>query len=244
MNDDEMDEMLIHGVRDYNQPGPTPRDEMWKRIAEARRATSGGQPRLRVWVWPSVGIAAALILSVGIVIGRRMDHTSPATPAVQPSVAVTPVVVKPESLLNEIHRETKKTAQRAQELASADTRQDNGERSLAYRLVVLRHLAGSEAMITSFRNGARRGEIDAQMAQWSRELLSTTRLLEASQGTSDVMMTRLLGDLDLVISQIVQYTSKGTVNTDELDLIEKSINRRGVMTELRSTIPADIRRGT
>jgi hypothetical protein len=110
--------------------------------------------------------------------------------------------------------------------------------SLAYRLVVLQHLAGSEAMITSFRSSARKGQTDAELARWSRELLSTTRLLESSQASNDPVMKRLLDDLDLVISQIVQYTSKGTTNPEELDLIEQSINKRGVMSKLRSTIPS------
>jgi hypothetical protein len=109
--------------------------------------------------------------------------------------------------------------------------------SLAYRLVVLQHLAGSEAMITSFRSSARSGELDAELKNWSRELLGTTRLLEASQASGDPVMKRLLEDLDLVISQIVQYTAKGTTDTEELDLIEQSINKRGVMSKLRSTNP-------
>jgi hypothetical protein len=110
--------------------------------------------------------------------------------------------------------------------------------NLAYRLVVLQHLAGSEAMITSFRSHARTGQLDAELATWSRELLGTTRLLESSQAAGDPVMKRLLDDLDLVISQIVQYTNKGTSNSEELDLIEQSINKRGVMAKLRSTNPS------
>jgi hypothetical protein len=92
-------------------------------------------------------------------------------------------------------------------------------------------------MITAFRSGARSGEVDAQLASWSKELLSTTRLLESSVAVNDPVMKRLLGDLDLVISQIVQYTTHGVTNTEELDLIEQTINKRGVMTKLRSTNP-------
>jgi len=52
------------------------------------------------------------------------------------------------------------------------------------------------------------------------------------------LLKRLLEDLDLVISQIVQYTTRGVTDPDELDLIEQSINKRGVITKLRSTMPA------
>src|SRR5262245_30050865 len=103
---------------------------------------------------------------------------------------------------------------------------------------MLRHIAGSEAMITAFRSSARTGEMDAQLADWSRDLLSTTRLLEASPVANDPTMRRLLEDLDLVIAQIARYVARGTVNTEELDLIEESINKRGVVTKLRSSLPA------
>jgi hypothetical protein len=109
--------------------------------------------------------------------------------------------------------------------------------NLAYRLVVLQHLAGSEAMITAFRSSARSGQVDPQITRWSRDLLSTTRMLEASDAADDPVMKRLLGDLDLIITQIVQYSAQDSANTEELDLIEHSINQRGVITKLRGTLP-------
>ena len=36
MNDDQMDELLIQGVRDYNAPSAVPRDEMWTQIQRTR----------------------------------------------------------------------------------------------------------------------------------------------------------------------------------------------------------------
>ena len=51
-------------------------------------------------------------------------------------------------------------------------------------------------------------------------------------------MKRLLEDLELVIVQIAQYTNHGTKDPEELDLIEQSINKRGVIAKLRSTLPA------
>jgi hypothetical protein len=275
MKDEKMDEMLIEGARDYNEPGVVPRDQMWERIQAARNARAGSlgssparnRPH-RLWVWASVGLAAASILAVGVVIGRRLERpTGPAVIATQP-VSRAPqsdsaprpaervtdtaarVAANPDSLIDRLHEQTRRTDRRVQELAAADapadtprsTGSERGARqessNLAYRLVVLQHLAGSEAMITAFRTTAHRGEIDAQIATWSRELLSTTRMLEASPANDDPMMKRLLEDLELVITQIVQYATRGTNSTDELDLIEQSINKRGVMTKLRSTLPA------
>jgi hypothetical protein len=42
----------------------------------------------------------------------------------------------------------------------------------------------------------------------------------------------------LVIAQIVQYTTHGTNNSEDLDLIEQSITARGVIGKLRGTVSA------
>jgi hypothetical protein len=209
MNDDQLDEVLTEAARDYNAPGDVPRDAMWARVAEARWQRKVAPPaRSRVWLWTSAGIAAALLIATGISIGRRLERSLPLAGST---------------------------------VASRDTisRLDSAgpDKTLAYQLVVLQHLAGTEAMITSFRASARSGEADAQVGKWARELLGTTRLLEASPAAVDPVMKRLLEDLELVIVQIVQYTSRGTNDPEELDLIEQSIKRRGVLTKLRSTLP-------
>jgi len=258
MNDDQMDELLIQGARDYNAPNAVPREEMWARIAESRRAPAVATPpvhtrSITTWTWVRVAVAAAVVLAVGIGIGRRLERRPPAGAATTPIVAVQPVVVSPardsagagaatktDTIVPKLREETRNTDRRVRELAAgtpAAPRRDATDPSLAYQLVVLRHIAGSEAMITAFRASARRGEVDAQIASWARELLGTTRLLEASPVTQDPTMKRLLEDLDLVIVQIAQYVTRGTVNTEELDLIEESITKRGVITKLRSTLP-------
>ncbi len=275
MNDDQMDHMLIEGARDYNAPGDLPREEIWARIQAARHGRGGASatqlhPARRLWVWSSVGVAAAAILAVGVVIGRRMERpaapvqvatkpaskrppldSSPVRPDARVAATNTDSAAKTDSLIRQLHEQTLSTGRRVQEIAATTSRSTDVARSaaeqgtagqqssaLAYHLVVLQHLAGSEAMITAFRSTARRGEVDAQVAAWSRELLSTTRMLEASPASDDPMMKRLLEDLDLVITQIVQYVTRGTNSADELDLIEQSINKRGVITKLRSTLPA------
>jgi len=261
---DRIDELLNEGARDYNQPGAVPRDEMWARIASSRRARSAQtaqplravRPSRPLWVWSSVGIAAALILAVGIGIGRRVER---AVPASQQPLASTATPTQPkdsaragqekpvstvasrDSIIDKLHEQTKGTDRRAHELVASEQTSAGpqpGETNLAYHLVVLQHLAGSEAMITAFRTAARRGEMDAQLSTWARELLSTTRMLESSAATQDPTMKRLLEDLDLVIAQIVQYVTHGTNNSEELDLIEQSITTRGVITKLRGTVSA------
>jgi hypothetical protein len=253
MNDDQMDELLIQGARDYNEPNAVPREEMWARIAEARRAATAPKVAPRnTWRWVSIAAAAAIVLALGITIGRRLEREAPAgtqniakapaTPDSHTAVAKndTPTASKNDTVIPQLRDETRKTDRRVRELATtepAPTSRGNADPNLAYRLVMLRHIAGSEAMITAFRASARRGEVDKQIADWARELLSTTRMLEASPVNEDPTMKRLLDDLDLVLMQIAQYTTRGTVNSEELDLIEESINKRGVIAKLRSTLP-------
>ena len=257
-DDDRIDELLAFGARDYNVPGAVPREEMWARIRESRDArVIAGAPkhRGRLWIWPSVGVAAALLLAAGISIGRRSAtiQLPAATPSVQaPTVAAgvkaapTDSTSAPDTIVTQLREETRRTDRQARQLASTAGRgpqhamrgssavtRDN----LAYHLVLLRHLAGSEAMITAFRSSAQRGEVDAQIAGWSRELLNTTRTLESTQVVDDPVMKRLLEDLDLVITEIVQYTAHGSVNAEDLDIIEQSINSRGVIAKLRNTLP-------
>jgi len=239
MNDDQLDEILSEAARDYNAPGDVPRDAMWTRIAEARRhRTAAPAARNRVWLWSGAGIAAALLIATGIGIGRRMERSSPIVPR---TVASRDTVLRRDSAPSRVSGQT--VANRT-ETASATIREPardtaGPDRTLAYQLVILQHLAGTEAMITSFRASARSGETDAHVAKWARDLLGTTRLLEASPAAADPVMKRLLDDLELVIVQIVQYTTRGISDPEELDLIEQSIKKRGVITKLRSTVPAE-----
>jgi hypothetical protein len=94
-------------------------------------------------------------------------------------------------------------------------------------------------MLTSFRAAAKNGDVDAQITKWARDLLTTTRLMQASAAAQqDPTMKRLLDDLELVLVQIAQYTSAGEHHAEELELIEHSIERRGVIGKLHTTIPA------
>ncbi|HEX7018701.1 MAG TPA: hypothetical protein VF159_01715 [Gemmatimonadaceae bacterium] len=247
-----------------NRPDASPGTSAPSHLSSRTREASVGisWPK-RLWVFPAAGIAAAALIAVGITIGRSTRDVKPrnvaATPAVATQTPAAPSVAKPDveaptaveptvvaqnvdttagtkdkdSIIKSLHDETRKTDAEARRVAQSTTRADS--RQLAYRLVVLRHLAGSEALITSFRSSARGGQVDAQTAQWARELLGTTRLLESSPAADDPVMKRLLEDLDLVISQIAQYAARGTYDSNELDLIEQSITQRGVITKLRGT---------
>jgi hypothetical protein len=77
MTDDQLDERIREAARGYNSPPETPREEMWARIAEARRDKARVIP-LRRWRWAGLAAAAAAILAVGVGIGRvSVDPQAP-----------------------------------------------------------------------------------------------------------------------------------------------------------------------
>ncbi len=73
MTEDRFDWLLREAAQDYHRPPDTPREEMWRRIAAARRARHARVIALRPWLrW---GLAAAAVLAVGVGLGRvSMRH--------------------------------------------------------------------------------------------------------------------------------------------------------------------------
>jgi hypothetical protein len=107
--------------------------------------------------------------------------------------------------------------------------------ALPYRLAAVQHLTGAEALLTSYEAEARAGRQDDQMQAWSRDLLSTTRLLMDSPAGRDPKLRPLLEDLELVLAQIQQATSG---RTSDRDMVVEGIQKRGVLPRIRSAIPA------
>ena len=252
----DLDEMIRSAARDYNRPpGAAPRDRMWERIQLQRDASRRAGVRSTRTVaarwWPRA-IAVAALLVFGVLSGRlyerwvstgsrdstatpvaatrRHDSASPQIPPVP-----TPDQTRPNSTQVATGRRAPDDRVGPENPAARLTAND-----VAYRLAVVQHIAGADAMLTSFRTAAKKGEVDAQITAWARDLLASTRLLQASAVNQDPTMKRLLGDLELVLVQIAQYTTKedSSRRAEELDLIEQSIERRGVMSKLRTTIPA------
>jgi hypothetical protein len=252
---DDFDELLRSAARDYNRPGDVPRERMWTEIraARARRATVSAHPvrKYRFWLVP---VAAAAVLVIGIAIGRLSNRETPVAPMPKFATADShhaPIVIEPNSPIqpdtDRASPSAKPSTPNAPRAVPTEPRSapqprshpfNGNDASMAYRLAVVEHLAGTEAMLTSFRAAAKRGEVDAQITSWAKNLLTTTRLLQASAAQEDPTMKRLLDDLELVLVQIAQYTSTGAHHAQELELIEHSIERRGVIGKLQTNIPA------
>ena len=261
---DDFDERLRDAARDYNRPADVPRERMWAaiRAARASRATVPVPQRRtrRVWFVPA---AAAAVLIIGIAIGRVSQNWTvapgtgldvspkPDSRATPGRIAVIDSSITPESIERDsVPRHTQLATRDPQpdSRSTPDARRSThsqpfggGSANMAYRLAVVEHLAGTEAMLTSFRAAAKHGEVDAQITTWARNLLTTTRLLQAS-AAEDPTMKRLLDDLELVLVQIAQYKSANPHRAEELELIEHSIERRGVIGKLHTNTPARFQR--
>lgn len=274
MNDDAQDDRMDAAIRDaaasYNVPPATPRDEMWARIQARRVAPAQRQPtarsaRLTVTrrVWLSAAAAAVLVMGIGIgyalrgaapstnpgqQLAARPTPAAPATPVdTRPSAADTATTIAPPERGRTPQLAAAEPKHRTPSSGARPTAPADAAPDLAFRLAVADHLVRTEALLTSFRTEARTGTVDAQISGWARDLLRTTRLMESSAETQDPTMRRLLGDLDLVLVQIAQYsaTAQGSQRGEELDLIEQSIDRRGVLGKLRAAIqPGMIPAGT
>ena len=212
MMDDRFYDVLNKAAQDYNTPPETPRDVMWARIEATRQELERRRQQVRVldspWTRWGVGIAAALAIGVGI---GRLTTIETGGPEGEP-VAISP---EPAS---------------STEGAPATTQ-------LAFRVAATQHLSRAEMFLTSFRMNSAADAADAEFWTDAGELLSSTRLLLDSPAGEDPVFKELLGELELVLVQIVQLSFERG-NETELELLTNGIERKGLLPRLRTAIPA------
>ncbi len=241
-DDDKFDEFLRDAARDYNQPPPVPRAEIWSRIAQVRAGQRAGdvvrapQPRNR-WLIAAIAMAAMLVL--GIALGRWTYTNSQHEKQIAKAPVQGGVAPQPDSADSATGaRPEERGPERIRTPRAEYVHNDDGANSnaLTYRLAVIQHLGQTEALLTTVRVGARSGHMDVQVGRWARSLLSTTQLLIDSPAADDQQLKKLLGDLELVLTQIARL-QPGRDSTD-IDLIEQAISQQDVLTRIRTTIPA------
>lgn len=106
----------------------------------------------------------------------------------------------------------------------------------AYRLATREHLERSEAFLTLFRASVRTGSQEQLASATARELLATNRLLLDSPAAQDRRARLLLEDLELVLAEIAQLRPDATPGDREL--IREGMERGGVLSRLRTAVPA------
>jgi hypothetical protein len=214
----------------YHAPPETPRDEMWAVIQAARAAAAPGADvvpirRFRPQPW-WVGIAAAL--AIGVVLGRGSIGGGPEE-VTTVADGGTDVPVAAEDA----------TPKRAPDVP-ADARGSSVPRS--YRVAAARHLNRTEDFLTMFRVDARSDQLeDLDLGPWAKRLLTDTRLLLDSPAGDDPELRMLLGDLELVLAQIVQLR---TGDEDEVEIIDEGLESTQLLFRLKAaqaTAPTTVR---
>ena len=194
----------------YHAPRTTPRDEIWKRIEEARRHKRVIQ--LRPWMGWALAAAAVLVLGIGI--GRWTANESTG------SNGTTTIA----------------SGDAAPSGSSRITREIDSLANVAYQIAATQYLSRTETFLTAFRADANRSANTGRLARQARELLTTTQLMLDSPAARDPRLRSLLEDLELVLMQISLLNPLR--DGGDRDLITEGMNQSNVLPKLRSAIPA------
>lgn len=110
----------------------------------------------------------------------------------------------------------------------------------AYRVAVAQHLSRTETLLASFRAEAAGGRVDAEVAEWAGQMLTTTRLLIDSPAASDPRLRTLLQDLELVLAQIAALPTRSTATTTEteVDLARRAMEEKQLLPRMQTLAPA------
>lgn len=285
---DKLDDIISEAAREYNRAPATPRAEMWERIQAGRTRNAAtpvtplrgagvrddhmppSRPDIipihdarRRQMWWAVGLAATLLLGIGI--GRISTHRGDGSSRRDTVAAVTPAQSTPTVVATHPDTQGAGTAPgststgsnsgggvpSSPRLAASNASQrpgatqDASERAaerrasqiaLPYRLAASEHLAMTEALLVSLRADMKSGRRDTTVAAWATNLLGTTRMLLDSPASKDVQMKKLLEDLELVLAQIARLPAASGDSTD-LELIDRAVKQRQVLTRLRAIEP-------
>ena len=211
MPDDRFDDLLREAAQDYNPPPETPREAMWARITAEMAERAERVERVERAEKPAKWIRP-LALAAGIAavlgLGIALGRMSSGDNGAAPAGMPTPVAVQPMP-------ETSNPA---------------------YQLATTEHLSQSEAFLTLFRASLRQGGNQPLASATARQLLATNRLLLDSPAATDARTRALLQDLELVLAEISQLSPQP--RTRDLDLINEGLEQGGVLSRLRTAVPA------
>ena len=194
MPDDRLDELMASAKHTYRVPADPPLDAMWARIErehfdaaaplDSVELSQAGRFPMRTrgprrWMAPAIGIAATLLLGVGI--GR---FTAPATPG-PTEVAELPVATDARLQL---------ASHVAEPLQRATS--DYIDETVALLASLRRDVRTSGS------------PSNARFVAQATLLLGTTRLLLDSPAASDPQLRDLLDDLELVLAQVAKLRAE------------------------------------
>ncbi|MBI2072205.1 MAG: hypothetical protein HYT81_04050 [Gemmatimonadetes bacterium] len=107
----------------------------------------------------------------------------------------------------------------------------------AFEIAALDHLRHVETFLMVFQSAARAGSAAPETSGLARDLLMNTRLLMDSPAGRDPRMAALLDDIEVMLAQIASYADRP--EPSELQLIAQGIEQRGLLSKLRTAVPAE-----
>lgn len=106
-----------------------------------------------------------------------------------------------------------------------------------YQAAAVQTLSQAEAILVAYRAGGMDAAEARQLGRWARDVLSSTRLLLDSPAARDPELQRLLGDLELLLAQLVQLAGSA-LTPEERELIDQGLRARDLLPRIRSAVPA------
>ncbi len=212
-DDAAFDTWLGTAAPSINQPGDTPRAEMWEQISARvpQAAAARDDASVRPFRRPRIAFVAAL--AAALILGIAIDRTLPRAREVSAPVAVHTV-------------------------PDAATSRDPNH---LYHLAAQQTLTQAELLLTAYRASdvaSRDPASVKQLTQWGRQVLGSTRLLIDSPAGDDPRLKPLLEDLEVVLVQIIRLSGE-PLDASERALIDGAITNRHLLPRIRSeAVPA------
>ena len=230
------DAWLQRAAPSLNAPGKAPRAEMWQAIEQAQMGSARVTPR-RIRVMRSLGrrwmvpIAIAASLLLGIALDRvALRSSEPEREKVVATSSSPTAAISPAGRSGPSIRPTPRDAS-----------------SRLYRLAAQQTLVQAEALLTVYRAGEEvvaTPESARQLGTWGRQVLSSTRLLLDSPAGSDAELRALLGDLELMLVQIIQLSGAPLDSSDraliDRAMIDRAMRERDLLPRIRTAVPDGI----
>ena len=233
MSDDEsrFEEFVKREAQGYNAPpAVVPREKMWAAIEAGRRQGAKAPGRQgasetghvddlaarRVTprrLWIAAAVGIAATLAIGVGLGR-MSVGGP-----EPRVAAVSV-----------------PAARPGATAPAVTGNES------FDVAAAEHLSRAEALLTTYKGEERSRAGDRAINNWTRDMLSTTRLLLDSPAAKDAATRKLLEDLEVVLVQMVQLPA--SAGAEDRRMIERTLEHGQLLTRLRTVSPTAASQGS
>jgi hypothetical protein len=223
MMDDRFDDRLRDSAREYNDPPETPREELWQRIVAAREGEKAA-PKEKTEKLERLRVLPFRF--------RRLRDIRPNRPLTW-AAGIAAVLALGIGLGRMTVHQPATVATTAAAPASAAATRVSG---VAYRVATTEHLSQSEAFLTLFRASVGKPSNERLASATARQLLATNRLLLDSPAATDARTKLLLQDLELVLAEIAQLSPEP--RSRDLELITDGMEQGGVLSRLRTAVPA------